>query len=125
LAVTAENGHLKFTSTATGEAATVEFATGANDAYTTLGLTSATTYSGTQAETGFGVAGASFTGNVAGAPPAVTAEVEAGGSNQTSAFNFTPIVNGGADQTITVTAADSSGVQQSSTVTLRNDGTSR
>jgi flagellin len=55
----------------------------------------------------------------------VTGEVEAGGSSQTSAFTFTPIVNGGGDQTVTITAADSSGVQQSSTVTLRNDGTSR
>ena len=125
LTVTADNGQVKFTSTATGEAASVSFVAGATDAYTKLGLTAATTYSGSQAETGFGVAGASFTGNVNSAAPTVAADIEAGGSSQTSAFSFSPIAYGSDDQTLTLTANDTNGVQQSSTITLRNDATSR
>jgi flagellin len=123
--VTADNGQLKFTSTDAGAGSTIEFKTGSNDAYTTLGLTASTTYAGSQAETGFGVAGASFTGNVNSAAPTTAGDIEAGGSSQSQAFSFSPISFGSDDQTITVNASDTNGVQQSSTITLRNDATSR
>jgi len=120
-----DNGHLVITSNSTGSGSSIVFNAVANDAYTTLGITSATTYSGSAAETGFGVSGASFTGNVNSAAPATSAQVDAGGSSQTSAFNFSAILYGGDDQTVTVSAGDSSGVQQSISVTLRNDATGR
>jgi flagellin len=123
--VTADNGQLNFTSTDTGAGSTIEFKTGSNSAYTTLGLTASTVYTGNQAETGFGVAGASFTGNVNSAAPTTAGDIEAGGSSQSEAFTFSPISFGSDDQTITVNASDTNGVQQSSTITLRNDATAR
>jgi flagellin len=125
LTVTADNGQLKFTSTAMGAGASIEFVTGSNSAYAALGLTTGTVYSGSQAETGYGVGGASFTGNVASSAPVLAGDIEAGGASQSSAFSFTPIRFGSDDQTITITATDPNGVQQSSTITLRNDATSR
>jgi flagellin len=49
----------------------------------------------------------------------------AAGSQQTSLLSFSAIRNGDDDQTITLTANDSSGVEQSLAVVLRNDGTVR
>jgi flagellin len=120
-----DGGTLKFVSSDTGAGATLEFKTGSNDAYTTLGLTASTVYSGNQAETGWGVAGATFTGNVNSSAPAIAGDIEAGGSSQSSAFAFSAIAYGTDDQTITVNASDTNGVQQSATITLRNDATAR
>ena len=119
------NNHLLFQSTATGSGASVVFNAPTNNANAVLGLTAATTYSGTQAETGFGVTGSSFTGNVNSAAPVDPAQVDSGGASQTSALNFTPILYGGDQQTISVSAADNNGAQQSLSVTLQNDGTAR
>jgi flagellin len=49
----------------------------------------------------------------------------AAGSQQTSLLSFSAIQLGNDDQTITLTANDSSGVEQSLAVVLRNDGTAR
>jgi len=49
----------------------------------------------------------------------------AGGAQQTSLLSFTGIRGGGDDQTITITANNSSGVSQSLGVVLRNDNTVR
>lgn len=125
LTVTADNGQLKFTSASTGASATLEFASGATNAYTTLGLTASTAYSGAQAETGFGVGGTTFGGNLSSSAPVIAGDIEAGGASQSSAFAFSAIKFGSDDQTITITGADPNGVQQSSTVTLRNDGVAR
>lgn len=125
LTVSADNGQVKFASNSTGAAASIEFMTGANSAYTTLGLTTGVVYNGSQAETGYGVGGATFTGNVASSAPVIAGDVEAGGSHQSAAFSFSPIRYGSDDQTITITAADNNGVQQSATITLRNDATAR
>jgi len=124
--VTADpNGHLVFQTSATGDGASIVFNSVANSAYATLGLTAATTYSGTQAETGFGVTGSSFTGNVSSPAPAVSAQIDVGGASETSDFTFTPIVNGSDQQNITISAGDASGAQQSLSVTLQNNGTAR
>ena len=64
------NGALQVTSNSTGAGSSIVFNTTANSAYATLGLTAGTTYSGSAAQTGFGVSGASFTGNGATAAPA-------------------------------------------------------
>jgi flagellin len=49
----------------------------------------------------------------------------AGGSQQTSLFSFSAIRNGSDDQTVTLTANDSSGVQHSLAVVLRHDSSVR
>ena len=124
--VTADgNGHLVFQTTATGNGTSIVFNAPSNSANATLGLTASTTYSGTQAETGFGVTGSSFTGNANSPAPAVSAQVDVGGASETPDFAFTPIVNGSDQQNITISAADSSGAQQSLSVTLQNNGTAR
>jgi flagellin len=118
------NNHLVFQTTAVGNGASIVFNAPSNNANATLGLTAATTYSGTQAETGFGITGSSFTGNVNSLAPVDPAQVDAGGASQ-ALFNFTPIVYGSDNQSVTIAAPDSSGVQQSLSITLRNDSTAR
>lgn len=122
--VSAVNGYLEFQSTATGAAASITINAPASNANATLGLT-AGTYNGTQAETGFGVTGVSFTGNVASAAPSQSAQVDSGGASETSALSFTPLVYGNENQAITLSAPDPTGTQQSLTVTLSNNSTSR
>jgi hypothetical protein len=78
------HGHLVFQTTAVGNGTSIMFNAPSNNANATLGLTAATTYCGTQAETGFGVTGSSFTGNVNSLAPAVSAQVDVGGANETS-----------------------------------------
>ncbi len=118
------NGHLKIVSASTGTGSSITLNAVANDAYTTLGITAGTS-SGNAGDTGFGVLGASFAGNTASAAPAASAQVDAGGASQSSAFTFTPVLYGGDDQTITLTANNGSGAQQSKSVTLSNDANSR
>jgi len=48
---------------------------------------------------------------------------DAGGAQQSALIAFTPIRNGGDDQTITLTSDNTNGVQQSLTIVLRNDAT--
>jgi len=90
-----------------------------------LGLTAATTYSGTSANTGFGVSGATFTGNVSTSAPVASPTIDSGGASATSSLSFTPILTGSGQQTITISAQDSSGNQQSLAVNLSNNATSR
>lgn len=120
-----DNGHLKITSNSTGTGSSIVFNAVANSAYATLGITAGTTYSGSAAQTGFGVSGSSFTGNLSTAAPTASPSVDSGGASQTAALAFTPIVYGGDNQTISISAADSTGTQQSLSVTLSNNGTSR
>jgi len=73
-----------------------------------------------------GIAGATFVlGNTATAAPAVPTQIDAGGSNQSSAFAFTPVAYGGDDQTISVTANDTTGAPHSLSTILHNDATNR
>jgi len=53
------------------------------------------------------------------------ATFDAGGSQETGVFAYTPIRNGADAQTITLSAADNSGATQSLAVVLRNDATAR
>ena len=119
------NNHVVFQTSAVGNGTSIAFNAPSNNANATLGLTAATTYSGTQAETGYGVTGSSFTGNVNSAAPADAAQVDAGGASVTTDFNFSPIVNGSDQQSVTITAPNNSGVQQSLSVTLQNNGAAR
>lgn len=122
---TVNNGAIEVTSNSTGSNSSVDFVTpGSNSSYTTLGITAGTT-NGSEAQTGFGVSGATFTGTVATAAPATSPAIDAGGSSETAALSFTPILDGSGQQTITVSAPDSSGTQQSLSVNLSNNATSR
>ncbi|MEO8024880.1 MAG: flagellin [Bryobacteraceae bacterium] len=118
------NGHISIVSASTGTGSSVTFNSITNDAYTTLGLTAGTT-SGNAGDAGYGVLGATFTGNTVSAAPSSSAQIDAGGSSQSSSFAFTPVLYGSDDQTITLTANDGSGAQQSKSITLKNDDTSR
>jgi flagellin len=120
-----DNGHLNITSNSTGTGSSVLFNATANSAYATLGITAGTTYSGSAAQTGFGDTGVTFTGNIDGAAPTTSPSVDVGGASQTAALAFAPIANGGDNQTISISAADSTGAQQSLSVTLSDNGTSR
>ena len=119
------NNHVVITSSSTGTGSSVVFNTTATSAYATLGFTATTTYSGTAADTGYGVTGATFTGNVQSAAPATSGAIDAGGSSQSNAFTFSPVLFGGDAQTVTVAATDPSGVHQALSITLHNDSTLR
>ncbi len=118
------NGALQVTSNSTGATSSVVFNTTANSAYATLGLTAGTTYTGSAAQTGFGVSGSTFTGTVATAAPTAAPTFDSGGASQTADLAFTPIVYGSDQQTVTITAPDSTGAQQSLSVNLSNNATS-
>lgn len=109
-------------SATTGAASSVQILSGTANAGLGLTVSSAT---GTEANLGFGTAGASFTGNTASAAPTGSAQVDAGGSSQTAALTFSPILNGSDAQTITFSANDSTGSAQTKSIVLRNDNTSR
>jgi flagellin len=119
------NNHIVIQTTGVGNGTSIVFNAPTNNANAILGFTASTTYSGTQAETGYGVTGSSFTGTVSSAAPANAAQVDAGGASATTDFGFTAIVNGSDQQSVTITAPDSNGVQQSVSVTLQNNGTAR
>ncbi|MCW5979874.1 MAG: hypothetical protein KIT09_17470 [Bryobacteraceae bacterium] len=104
----------------TGAASSLEFG---GTARTIIGF-AATAYDGTEANAGYGVAGQTFAGNVASAAPATAAQFNAGGSQATAALAFQPLAYGNDDQTITISANDNAGVQQSKTIVLKNDGAS-
>jgi flagellin len=119
----AQNNRIQISSLTTGTSSSVVIGTG--NANTILGFSAGTT-TGTQANIGYGVAGATFVlGNTATAAPAVSAQIDAGGSNQSSAFAFAPVAYGGDDQTISVTANDSTGAPHSLSTILHNDATNR
>ncbi len=119
----AANNRIKISSLTTGSSSSV--VVGAGNVNATLGF-SAGTSTGTQADLGYGVAGATFVlGNTATAAPAVATQIDAGGSSQSSAFAFTPVAYGGDDQTISVTANDTTGAPHSLSTILHNDATNR
>ena len=73
---------------------------------------------------GFGstAATSTFTANTnSGAPTAVT--VDSGGASATSLITFAGIRSGGDDQTISISATDSSGADKSTSLVLANDAT--
>ncbi len=119
------NGHIKIASDSNGGNSEVAFSTIANDAYTALGFTSGSTYTGREANLGYGVLGASFAGNSVSDAPATSTRVNAGGSSATTAVTFSGQDYGADDQVISITANDSAGAQQSLSVTLRNDDIAR
>ena len=73
---------------------------------------------------GFGITGVGFAGNAASAAPATSPSVDAGGANQSAAFDFTALRQGNDDQTITL-SANSNGTDQSLAIHLSNNGTAR
>ena len=74
---------------------------------------------------GFGVNGSTFTGTTAQGASATSATVNSGGADSTTSLTFSPILYGGDDQQVSVTASDATGAKQSLSVTLRNDATGR
>jgi flagellin len=119
------NGRVKITSASAGANSSIAFSTVTNDAYTALGLTSGVTYTGREANLGYGTAGVTFTGNTVSAAPATSTRVDAGGSAQTAALDFNPLAYGSDQQVVTLSAIDGSGVQQSKAITLHNDAVNR
>lgn len=118
----ADNGYVKIVNSSTGTGSSIVVASGT--ANTTLGFTAAT-YTGTDANAGFGIAGATFTGNIQSDAPATSARFNAAGASATSSLDFGALQYGNDDQSITITANDSNGSAQSQTILLRNDGTAR
>jgi len=110
--------YLQLTSTATGSAATISVT---GSAAAILGLASSA--QGTNASFGYGTGGATFAGNAATASSA--AMFDAGGQSATGAIDFTALANGSEQQAITIAATDTSGNQQSKTITLQNISTNR
>lgn len=74
---------------------------------------------------GFGANGAASTGATSSTLGATASTFNAGGTQQTTALDFSAIRYGDDDQTITLSAVDSSGASHSTAITLRNDGTAR
>ncbi len=71
---------------------------------------------------GFGtIAGSVSTTAVATTSGTTSSTVNAGGSSATALLSFSPIRNGNDDQLITITAKDSTGVEQSLALTLQAD----
>lgn len=71
---------------------------------------------------GFGtISGAASTTAVSTASNTTSSIVNAGGSSATALLSFSPIRNGNDDQLITITAKDSTGVEQSLALTLQAD----
>jgi flagellin len=118
----ADNGYVKITNSLTGSGNSIVINTGSANA--TLGLTGGT-YSGTDSDLGFGVTGASFTGNLVSSAPATSARFNAAGASATSSLDFGVLQYGDDDQSITITANDANGVAQSKTIVLQNDGSAR
>jgi flagellin len=75
------------------------------------------------ADVGFGVAGAAYTGSTVSA--AANTALDANGVSNTGALSFSPLAYGSDDQSIIISAADSTGTIQSKSILLRNDGTAR
>lgn len=120
---TAVNNTIQIASSTTGSGSSLVI--GSGDANATLGFSAGTT-NGTQADLGFGVAGAAFAnGNTATAAPAVPVQLDSGGANQTGSLAFTGITDGNDTQTVSVSALDSSGVTHSLTTLLQNNAASR
>lgn len=79
----------------------------------------------TSADLGFGNTGVTFRGNVTSIAPLTSPALISGGAQQTAQLGFSGITNAGDAQLVTVSAADSTGTQQSVNITLRNDTTAR
>jgi flagellin len=123
--VAAASNGIKITSNSSGAGSSIAFSAITNDAYTAIGLTSGVTYTGHEANLGYGTTGSTFTGNSVSSAPATSSRVDAGGSAATNAVNFAPLAFGSDDQVITIATNDSSGAAQSQAITLRNDATGR
>ena len=78
-------------------------------------------FNGGNAATG----GALTTAGTTTTPPATTSNFNSGGAQTTSTLNFGQINYANDDQTVSLSAIDSTGTQQNLAVVLRNDSTSR
>ena len=78
-----------------------------------------------QKNLGFGNKGATFAGTLATEAPAVSGNFNSEGADASTALSFSDVAYGGDDQTVSITASNSSGAKQSLSVVLRNDATSR
>jgi hypothetical protein len=74
---------------------------------------------------GFGNDGASYAGAVASAAPASSGVFNAQGADMSSELAFADLKFGGDDQTVTITASDSTGQKHSLGIVLRDDATAR
>jgi flagellin len=111
------------TSGGTGPASSLQVLSGGTG-NAALGL-AAGTYSGSnESNLGFGsVSGQSFAGVLAVAPAVSTlSAVNASGASQSGALSFTGLAQGGGTQALTLSANDSTGTTQATTITLAATG---
>jgi flagellin len=80
--------------------------------------------SGASADVGFGASGATFTSPLTVAQ-ATNNTIESSGATAVSSLSFTGLSYGNDGQTITVSAANPAGGQQTATITLHNSGAGR
>jgi flagellin len=80
--------------------------------------------SGASADTGFGTSGVAFTSPLTVAQ-ANNHTIDSSGATAVSSLSFAGLAYGNDGQTVTVSAADPTGTQQTATITLRNNGLGR
>jgi flagellin len=121
----ATTGALTLTSATTGGNSSVAVsAVGGNTGMTHLGF-SAGTNSGHQVEvtenTGYGVAGASFTAATPGSSGTAMSTLNAYGISNSGAFTFSALQYGSDKQALTFSATDANGTLETETITLQNN----
>jgi flagellin len=118
---------LTFTSVATGSAAsvTVSAAPSGNTGLANLGFGTGSTSSGqlssTTENTGFGVAGRTFTAATPGSSGTAMSTLNAYGISNSGAFTFSALQYGSDKQALTFSATDANGTLETETITLQNN----
>src|ERR1019366_1965069 len=115
-----------FTSVATGTAASVTVSaapsgTGLANLGFGTGSTSSGQLSSTTENTGFGVAGSSFTAATPGSSGTAMSTLNAYGISNSGAFTFSALQYGSNKQALTFSATDANGTLETETITLQNN----
>lgn len=122
--VTNDNGTIKIVSDEAGSASSIQFFATNNSAYSAIGLSTGVTYYGEESNAGYGRSGVTFAGNTVSNAPTDSQTFRSVGAMRTDALTFTAVDYGSNDQTIAITANDSSGAAHALSITLKNDGVS-
>ena len=123
-------GHVQLNSSAgsnlAGTAHSIKVVTaGSNDSLAALGFSNNQTATAKNANVGFGNTGVAFNGNTQGAAPTTSPNVISAGAYSTSGLTFTALKNGSDNQTINVSATDSTGASHTANIVLQNNTTSQ
>lgn len=118
---TATNGQVVLTNALSGAGHTLA----ASGSFANFAGISGTMASGKDGNIGFGTQGVSFSGNTAGVAPSTSQDTLSGGAYQTGDLSFTSLANGSDNQTINISAIDSTGATQTVNVVLENNSQSQ